>query len=135
MRSLGLVAPAFLARADRPRTWGRSTVTSHLTAAGIAVVAMPPEIDIANADQVCGLLCAALAVGIEVVVADLSGTVFCDVRGVRALIQARDRLAAAGAELRLAGPPGRVRKVLTLIVPDGQLRIFPSARHAMAPAG
>jgi anti-anti-sigma factor len=107
-------------------------VTGHLAAVGTVVVALPPEIDIANADQVCGLFCAALAVGIEVVVGDLSGTSFCDVSGVRALIRARDRVASSGAELRLAVPPGRVHKVLTLIVPDGQLQIFPSPHHAIA---
>jgi anti-sigma B factor antagonist len=101
-------------------------------AAGIAIVALPAEIDIANADEICDLLRAALVPGIGVIVADLTGATFCDVSGVRALIRAQNDAVAAGAELRVAVPPGRVRMLLNLISPDGQLRVFPTAGRAAA---
>jgi anti-anti-sigma factor len=109
-------------------------VNGYRAPAGTIVVGLPSEIDIANADRVHDLLCAALAPGIDVVVGDLTSGTFCDVSGVRALLRARNQAVAAGAELRLAVPPGRLRKLLNLISPDGQLRIYPSVRRAAAPA-
>jgi anti-sigma B factor antagonist len=112
---------------------GRSIVDDHQTAAGTAIVALPPEIDIANADEVCDLLCAALGPGVDVLVADLTRVSFCDVRGVRALFRARDVAAATGAELRVVVPPGRIRKLLNLISPDGRLRLYPTVGQAAQP--
>ena len=120
--------------ASWPPTGGHLTVNGYRTPAGTVVVGLPSEIDIANADRVHDLLCAALAPGIDVVVGDLTSGTFCDVSGVRALLRARNQAVAAGAELRLAVPPGRLRKLLNLISPDGQLRIYPSVRRAAAPA-
>lgn len=46
--------------------------------AGRVVVNLSPEIDIADAGQVSDLLTAMLGRGVRVVIADLSGTRFCD---------------------------------------------------------
>lgn len=81
---------------------------------------LPAEIDISNSEQVRHELCAALARGVDVVVADLTGTTFCDASGIRALLRARDQAATVRAELRLAVRPGRVRNVLEILSLDHQ---------------
>jgi anti-sigma B factor antagonist len=116
----------------RPRVRQHLAVRSQPPPTGTAVVALPAEIDIANAGQVVSRLAAALRPGVSVVVADLTGTIFCDASGVSALVRARDRAAAAGAELRLAVPPGRVRRVLAILGMEGQLRIYPSVGQALS---
>ncbi|HEY0717279.1 MAG TPA: STAS domain-containing protein [Streptosporangiaceae bacterium] len=75
-------------------------------------MALPAEIDIANADAVCELLCAALRPGVGVVVGDLSGTTFCDVSGVRAVGPAPqaaepDQAGRSAADLPEYRPHGR----------------------------
>jgi anti-anti-sigma factor len=123
-------------RVVRPRPARRRPATDdQRTAAATAIVALPPEIDIANADEVCDLLCAALQPGVGVLVADLTRATFCDARGVRALFRARDEAAAAGVELRLAVSPGRVRTVLNLINSDGRLPMYRTASRAAQPPG
>lgn len=104
----------------------------------IAVVRLPAEIDSSNAEHVRERLCAALKPGVPIVVADLTATTFCDVAGVRGLARARNHATAMNAEIRLAVRPGPVRRVLTMISPGGQFRIYPgiaeaTAEHAAAP--
>jgi len=78
------------------------------------VVRLPAEIDSSNAEHVRERLCAALRPGVQVVVADLTATTFCDVAGVRGLARARNHAAAMSTEIRLAVRPGPVRRVLTM---------------------
>jgi STAS domain len=52
---------------------------------GPVVVSMPAEIDLANAGRVGEQLCTAASPGVTVIVADLTGTEFCDSAGIRAL--------------------------------------------------
>jgi anti-anti-sigma factor len=98
----------------------------------IAVVRLPAEIDSSNAEHVRQRLCAAIAPGVRVVVADLTGTTFCDVAGVRGLARARNHATARNAEIRLAVKPGPVRRVFTLVSPGGPFLIYASTREAMA---
>jgi anti-anti-sigma factor len=71
---------------------------------GRAVVTLPAEIDMGNADSVSADLQAAFAPTVTIVVADLTATTFCDSRGIRALVLAQKHSAASGAELRLVVP-------------------------------
>src|SRR5204863_8701986 len=66
-----------------------------------AVVRLPAEIDIANADSIGEQLGAASAPGVPVVIADMTATTFCDSAGINMLIRASKRGAANGTELRL----------------------------------
>jgi anti-sigma B factor antagonist len=102
---------------------------------GTVVVALPAEIDIANAEQVQRQLAAALKPGVTVLVADLTGTIFCDASGISALLRARARAAETGAELRLVVPPGRVHRLLDVLGLAGHLQIYPTTSHAQAAAG
>jgi anti-sigma B factor antagonist len=67
---------------------------------GLAVVTPPAEIDIVHAASFRAALADAAA-GHPVVVVDMSATMFCDSTGLRLLLQASDRAAAMGGELRL----------------------------------
>jgi anti-sigma B factor antagonist len=100
--------------------------------ASIAVVRLPAEIDSSNAEHVRERLCAAFRPDVRLVVADLTATTFCDVAGVRALARARKHGEAVNAGIRLAVRPGPVRRVLTMISPAGQFRIYPSVGEATA---
>jgi anti-anti-sigma factor len=97
------------------------------------VVRLPAEIDSSNAEHVRQQLCIALAPGVRVMVADLTGTTFCDVAGARALAHARTCATARHAELRLAVRPGPVRRVLTMISPGGPFLIYASTSEATGP--
>jgi anti-anti-sigma factor len=100
--------------------------------AATAVVRLPAEIDMTNADQVEADLLAAVAPEVTTVVADMTATAFCDVRGVRGLVQAQKRAAASGAELRLAVPSATVSRVMTILGADAVLAIYPGLEQALA---
>jgi hypothetical protein len=75
--------------------------------AGTIVVTLPSEIDLANADRVGADLDAAFGPGVGVVVADMSGTRFCDTSGIHALVMAHKR--AEASNTRVPGG-GRARR-------------------------
>ena len=97
-----------------------------------AVVTLPAEIDMANADRVGADLQAALAPGVTAVVADMTATTFCDSRGIHALVLAHQRATASGAELRLVVPSACVLRVLALTGLDRWLAIYPGLPEALA---
>jgi anti-sigma B factor antagonist len=99
---------------------------------GPVVVALPVEIDIANARRVRQELYSALATGAAVVVADMTATTFCDSMGCRALIMAHRQARAGNAELRLAVPSAGVLRVMAITCMDKVLRIYPSLDAALA---
>lgn len=97
-----------------------------------AVVALPDEIDMANADSVGAELQAAFAPGVSIVVADMTATRFCGSRGIRALALAHEHAVARGAELRLVVPSAGVLRVLAILGLDRWLAIYPSLPEALA---
>jgi len=98
---------------------------------GPAVVALPAEIDMANADDVGEQLRSAFTPGVTMVVADLTLTVFCDSYGMRALVLARRCAAAHQAQLRLVVSHPSVLQVLTLAGLDRLLPVYPSLGAAL----
>src|SRR5215468_7095449 len=96
-----------------------------------AVVTLPAEIDIDNADRVGADLQAAFAPGVTVVVADMTATTFCDSRAVRALVLAHKRAAADGVELRLAVPPGPALVILKMLSLDELVPVYPTLDEAL----
>ena len=102
-------------------------------ARGVPVVVLPAEIDVTNSELAFGLLAAALAPGVPLVIADLTATTFCDTSGVRALVQAHEEAVARGAQLRLAVPRGgSVRRVLELTGLGRVLNVYPGLDEAIA---
>jgi anti-sigma B factor antagonist len=96
-----------------------------------AVVSLPAEIDITNAGEVLALVTTALAPGVTVVIADLTGTRFCDSAGLRHLLLAHHEAARAGAQLRLVIPPGgAVGRVTELTGISRFVAVYPTLRLA-----
>jgi anti-sigma B factor antagonist len=98
---------------------------------GPAVVALPAEIDMANAQRVGERLRTAFTPGITVVIADMTSTVFCDSYGMRCLVLAYRGAAGHQARLHLAVPDTRVRQVLELAGLDRLLPVYPSLGAAL----
>jgi anti-anti-sigma factor len=95
------------------------------------VVTLPAEIDIANADCVGEELCAAFAPGIRTVIADMTGTRFCDSSGISVLVVAHRKAIASNAELRLVAVTTEVLRALTLVRIDHLLPVYPSLAEAL----
>jgi anti-sigma B factor antagonist len=94
------------------------------------VITLPAEIDIVNSDQVYQALARALRGGAAVLVADATGTTFCDCAGARALARAHHQAAAAGAQLRVAASPA-LRRILDLADTGHLLNTHPTVAAAL----
>jgi len=107
----------------------------HLTRsrARPVVVTMPAEIDVTNADQIGQALTAAVASGAGIVVADMTGTRFCNSSGISMLVLAHRQAAANGGELRLVVLSAAVLRALKLVRIDCLLPIYPSLDAALTP--
>ena len=97
------------------------------------VVTLPAEIDIANAGRVGEELSSAIARGAGMVIADMTGTRFCDSSGISMLVQAHRQAAANRAELRLVVLATTVLRALKLVRMDFLLPIYPSLDAALTP--
>jgi anti-anti-sigma factor len=97
-----------------------------------AVVGMPAEIDVTNADEIRQALLSAASHDAAVLVIDMSGTTFCDSAGVHALIATRKQAAMTGTQLRLAATV--VLRILTLVGIDQLMPIYPTLEEALAGA-
>jgi anti-sigma B factor antagonist len=96
------------------------------------VVVLPAEIDVTNSELVHAQLVAALTPGVDVVVADMTSTSFCDSSGVHAVIFAHEAAAARGVQLRIAvSPDGSVRRVLQLIGVASVVPVYPTLAEAL----
>jgi anti-sigma B factor antagonist len=97
-----------------------------------AVVSLPAEIDITNADQVREDLLSLLNQGAVLLITDLSKTTFCDSAGVGALARTFRRAQASQSEMRLVVTTRGVQRVLSLTGIDRLLDIYPSVSAALA---
>jgi anti-sigma B factor antagonist len=103
-----------------------------LWSGSVAVVRMPEEIDITIADEVREELLAVLNKGASALVVDMTRTTFCDSSGVSALIRARRRATASGADMRLATDSPVVLRVFTLIGLTQAIDVCPDVSAALA---
>jgi len=101
----------------------------------IAVVTLPAEVDVSNADQVRQDLAVVLAQDASLVIADMSKTTFCDSAGVTALVRVVRQANAGGAGLRVAASAPAVTRVLAITGVDRLIEIYPSVAAAMADPG
>jgi anti-sigma B factor antagonist len=96
------------------------------------IVVLPPEIDVTNSEQVHNQLVAALVPGVDVVIADMTATTFCDSSGVHSVMFAHEAAVSRGIDLRLAVPAeGSVNRVLQLIGASRILSMYTSLAEAM----
>jgi anti-anti-sigma factor len=79
------------------------------------------ELDIHTAPGVAEAITGALDGGAATVVVDAAALRFCDSSGIQVLVQARERLVAAGGTLKVEGVHGSVQKVLAV---TGLLDLF-----------
>ena len=97
-----------------------------------AAVAMPAEIDVANADEIHRALVSAANLGAPVLIVDMSGTTFCDSAGVQAIIAAHKQAAATDTQLRLVAPA--VMRILTLVGVGQLVPLYPTLEAALTGA-
>ena len=100
----------------------------------VAVVTLPVEIDIANADQVRDELLSLLNRGAATLVVDMGGTTFCDSAGVNALVRAHKRATANGSDIRLVVSAPAVQRVLDITGVDHLMDIYPSVAASLVGA-
>jgi anti-anti-sigma factor len=96
------------------------------------VVRLPDVIDVNNARRVGNDLYAAMRPGFGVVIADMTATAYCDVMGIRCLLEASSRATAWHAELRLVLSSAAVLRLLRLARADLILRTYPSMDVALS---
>jgi anti-sigma B factor antagonist len=98
------------------------------------VVALPAEIDMANAGRAGQQLGSAVTPGVRTVIADLTATTFCDSSGISMLVRACQQAAANNTQVRLVVPSAAVLRALTLVGMADLLPIYPSLSQALAAA-
>jgi anti-sigma B factor antagonist len=101
----------------------------------VAVVSLPVEIDLVNADQVREDLLSLLNRSPSTLIVDMSDTTFCDSAGVNALVRAYKRARASGAGMRLVVTAPNVQRVLAITGVDSLVDIYLSVAAALAAAG
>jgi len=98
----------------------------------VAVVTLPAEVDVTNADQVREDLLAVVNQGAVSLVADMSKTTFCDSTGVSALVRAFKRATASGGGMRLVVNSPAVHRVLGITGVDRLMPLYPSVAASLA---
>jgi len=101
----------------------------------VAIVTLPAEIDLSNAELVRQDLLSVVAQGATRVIADMTATAFCDSAGIAALVRVVQQATAHGSGLRLAASTPAVTRVLALTGVDRLIAVYPSVAAAMADPG
>jgi anti-sigma B factor antagonist len=96
-----------------------------------AIVEMPDEIDVMNAEEIAEQLRAACKPGM-IVVADMTGTMFCDSFCTQELLNAHYRAGQMGCELRLAVRYEHLLRMWEMMGADKVLAIYPTVAAAAA---
>jgi hypothetical protein len=101
-----------------------------------AVVTLPVEIELDDAslpgaDPAYLALHEAVASGVPMIIADLTGTTFCDYRGFHQLAMIHREAATGDVQLRLAMPAdGVVRRWLEFLAQHQLIRAYPGLEAA-----
>jgi anti-sigma B factor antagonist len=99
----------------------------------VPVLRAPAEIDISTCGELRAVLLLWHGRAKATLVVDLTGTAFCDLAGLRELLRAHQRAAAAGGGLRLVIPPdGAVARMLGLAGLDRVIPHFATVKQALA---
>ena len=98
---------------------------------GCAVVTLPEEIDAVNADMVTDTLLTVLNRTGASVIADMTGTTFCDAAGIRAIIRAHIRARSLDTGLRVVLTSPIVRRIFQLTRVDELVRVYPALGLAL----
>lgn len=99
---------------------------------GVDVIVMPAEAGHADTSRVSAAVIAALAFDTAAVVADFTGTRFCDSAGIAGLLAAARLADAFHITLRLVVPPDAVTRVFGLAGVDQALPVYPTLSEALS---
>jgi anti-sigma B factor antagonist len=98
----------------------------------VAVVTLPAEIDVTNADMIREELLSVMNQGAVLLVADMSKTNFCDSAGVSALVRTFRRASASASVMRLVVSTPVVQRVLSMTGVDRLVDVYPSVAASLA---
>jgi anti-anti-sigma factor len=98
----------------------------------IEILPAPPELDLATAEGLVQQGYAALARHPRLLLLDLAGSVFCDARGLSALVRVANLADAAGCPCALIAPLPQVTKMLRISRLDQRLPVFTTSDDALA---
>jgi anti-sigma B factor antagonist len=101
----------------------------------VAVVTLPVEIDVTNADAVRDDLLSVMNQGATLLIADMSATNFCDSAGVSALVRTFRQTNTGTSAMRLVVSTPAVQRVLSLTGVDRLVDIYPSVAASLAGPG
>ena len=101
----------------------------------VAVVTLPAEIDVTNADMVREELLSVLNQGAVLLIADLSKTSFCDSAGVSALVRTFRQASTSASAMRLVVSTPAVQRVLSITGVDRLVDTYPSVAASLAGQG
>jgi anti-sigma B factor antagonist len=101
-------------------------------AGGTAIVTLPQHVGEFNASRIGEQLLLVIYRGATELVADMTGTAWCDQVGVAVVARACRRAAACGTQLRLVVTAEAVRRMLALRGLDRLIPIYPSLDDAVA---
>ncbi|MGW4644179.1 STAS domain-containing protein [Sphaerisporangium sp. NPDC004334] len=96
------------------------------------VVTLEGELDATTRAKTCQALDGLLAQGCDRVILDVAGLRFCDSGGVWLLLDLRQRVAASGGWVRLAGAEGFLRRLLALTRLDTAFALDPDVAASIA---
>ena len=97
-----------------------------------ALVALPEDIDVANAGQIREELLSVLNRDAEALIVDMTATVSCDRAGADAVARAYQRAVASRTELRLVVTSGVVLRMLGMTGVGRLVPVYPSVEAALA---
>ena len=100
-----------------------------------AIVTLPVEIDLSNAELVRQGLLSVVAQGATRVIADMTATTFCDSAGIAVLVRVVRQATAHGSGLRLAASATALTRVLGLTGVDKLIEVYPTVAAALADPG
>jgi anti-sigma B factor antagonist len=98
----------------------------------VAVITLPEEIDVTNADMVREELLSVMNQGATLLIADMSKTNFCDSAGVSALVRTFRRASSGAETMRIVVSTPAVQRVLSITGVDRLVDIFPSVAASLA---
>jgi anti-sigma B factor antagonist len=100
--------------------------------AGIEILGMPAELDLATADGLAERGYAAIARSVRLLLLDLTGLSFCDASGLSAFVRIANHADAAGCRFGLIAPRPPVAKILRISGLDSRLPVFATLDEARA---
>jgi anti-anti-sigma factor len=97
-----------------------------------ALVVLPEDIDVSNAEQIREKLLSVINRGAEALIVDMTATISCDRAGADAVARAYQRAVASRTELRLVVTSGVVLRMLGMTGVGRLVPVYPSAEAALA---